>query len=85
MRAVILAVLLCLYGVQSASDFIKATGENLQFSHQNVFDWMKVLTNQELYALISQKEVQWPTYDIIPPPSFACSDKQFPGFYAGNV
>ena len=55
-----------------------------KFSHQQVFDWMKVLTNPEIYALISQKFVQWPTYDKIPEPSFSCSDKKYPGFYAGT-
>lgn len=74
----------CLFEYSFAFQFEKATGESLKFSHERVFDWMKVLTNQEIYALISQKEVQWPTYDTIPPPSFACADKAFPGYYAGK-
>lgn len=70
----------CLFGFGLCQNH---NGENIKFSHMSVFDWMKVLTNPEIYALIAQKEVQWPTYSIIPPPSFTCSQKQFPGFYAG--
>lgn len=84
MKAVV-ATLFCLFGANCAFEFIRANGENLQFAHQSVFDWMKVLSNPEIYALISQQQVQWPTYDTIPPPSFGCADKTFPGFYAGNA
>ncbi|XP_055343267.1 uncharacterized protein LOC129591595 [Paramacrobiotus metropolitanus] len=54
------------------------------FSHQYVFDWMKVLTNQEIYALLAQRVGQWPErgdYDI-PAPGFTCAEKEFPGYYA---
>ena len=74
-------VVVCLLGAFAAT---ANGGKQYSFGHMNVFNYMKVLTNPEIYALIAQKEVQWPTYDTIPPASFSCAQKDFPGFYAGR-
>ncbi|XP_055349576.1 uncharacterized protein LOC129596355 [Paramacrobiotus metropolitanus] len=79
-------VILALVGVALAQkSSVKAKASSgATFSHQYVFDWTKVLTNPEIFALLAQRDVVWPQryeYDI-PAPSFTCSDKQYPGYYA---
>ncbi|XP_055344978.1 uncharacterized protein LOC129592860 [Paramacrobiotus metropolitanus] len=78
-------VILALVGVALAQKSVKAKASSgATFSHQYVFDWTKVLTNPEIFALLAQRDVVWPQryeYDI-PAPSFTCSDKQYPGYYA---
>ncbi|XP_055349590.1 uncharacterized protein LOC129596361 [Paramacrobiotus metropolitanus] len=80
-----LLVAFALVGAVLAQKSVKAKASSgATFSHQYVFDWTKVLTNPEIFALLAQRDVVWPErseYDI-PAPSFTCDQKQYPGYYA---
>lgn len=76
------SLVVCIFGALLCGISLMTAAE--KFTHQYVFEWTKVLTNQEIYAMLAQKEIQWPVHDSIPPPSFSCPQKQYPGFYAGK-